>query len=585
MKILNSNPLTVRKYLTINHLINDICDKYKHQTVFCFKKNATYQSITYSTLYSDILQVSKYLKTIGFHKNDKMVIYSPNCYEMLVTELAVMYSGGIAVPIFAYFKKETANYLISFCDANYLSIYGEFQFSQLSEDLNIKQCIIFDNTFYPKTKQSFNIIHLSKILSQSYDDRLITDESCNENDICLNMYTSGTMGTPKCVQLTHKNILSQQDALSQLWNVNSSDRFLSYLPWHHSFGGIFEIFSVLYNGASYWLESSYGKDIQSIIDNWKIVKPTVFFSVPKIHKSLVEHLYIDKSFEKELFHPEFKFIFTAAAPLPINVANEYIQRKIKILEGWGLTETSPCCTISEFDGKKEIGTVGFPIPGVTLAIDEDGEILVKGDNVMKGYYKNESANKDVFTADGWFRTGDVGEITPDGLKIISRKDRIFKLSNGEKVIPSDIEKLLEKKCHYVACSIVYGSGKEYPIALIFPNSKFFQNPIYDKTPEDGCFCPRNINELGRCLSGCLNDVNCDIHQKFSKIKIAAIINKELSIDDNTLTPSLKPSPKNIIQKYFDLISKLYSNKVPDDKDIYVIILDPLIKNAINYGGN
>lgn len=585
MEYLRSDKQIQRKYQNVAWLIKDICSQYKNKPVFCFKKNEQYQSVEYALLYQHVCSVANNLIKTGFNKGNKLIIFSPNCYEMLVAELAVMALGGVVVPVFAYFKKEVANLLINFCDGEYLLIHGNYQFLQLSDIPKIKHIFYIDNDFIPDKTQDIPIASFQELMQE----KTISDKGLNfhlnENDICLNMYTSGTMGIPKCVQLTHKNILSQQDALSMIWNVSSQDRFLSYLPWHHSFGGIFELFTILYNGASYCLESSYGKEIQSIIENWKIVQPTVFFSVPKVHKALTEHISTDPKFEKILFHPEFKFIFTAAAPLSDNVANEYQKRNIKILEGWGLTETSPCCTISEFNDQKEIGVVGFPIPGVSVRIDNEGEIQVKGDNVMYGYYKNEKANEDVFTDDGWFKTGDVGEITKYGLKLISRKDRIFKLSNGEKIIPTDIEKVIEKKCFYIAYIIIYGSSKEYPVALIFPNRKYFVHPPYNKTPEGGCFCPRSLNELGKCLHGCLNDVNNQIHQKFSKIKAAILINHELSIDDHTLTPSLKPSPKNIINKYLNKIQQIYENEITFDEDICLIILDEQIKNAMNYGGN
>lgn len=259
------------------------------------------------------------------------------------------------------------------------------------------------------------------------------------DDICLNMYTSGTMGVPKCVQLMHKNILSQQAALSLVWNIDQNDRFLSYLPWHHSFGGIFELFTALYNGATISLESGYGKDPKEILENWKLIQPTVFFSVPKVYQSLIDLTKHDKSAEDLFFHSQLKFIFTAAAALPKNLSDVFESRNIPVMEGWGLTETSPCCSLTDPKLKREAGVVGKPLPGVSLRLSDDGEIQVNGPNVMKCYYKNDEANKGIFTEDGWFCTGDIGEFTDNGLKLITRKDRIFKLSNGEKVVPSDLK--------------------------------------------------------------------------------------------------------------------------------------------------
>ncbi|HEX7414360.1 MAG TPA: AMP-binding protein, partial [Bacteroidia bacterium] len=386
---------------------------------------------------------------------------------------------------------------------------------------------------------------------------------------------------PKCVQLTHKNILTQQAALQSVWTLDENDRFLSYLPWHHSFGGIFERFSALYNGCTIALESGYGKDPEVILENWKIIQPTLFFSVPKVYQTLIELTKADSKAEELFFHSQLKFIFTAAASLPKNISDEFEKRGVQVVEGWGLTETSPCCTLTDPSIKREQGVVGKPIPGVTIRIATDGEIQVKGPNVMAGYYKNDDANKTAFTEDGWYCTGDVGEITPSGLKLISRKDRIFKLLNGEKVIPTDMEFLIQNKCHYIMFAMVVGSGKEYPVALLFPNKKMLDNPHYELSPEEGCFCPRNLNELGRCLQGCLHDANCGIGEKFSKIKSAILIDDELSIEKNTLTPSLKAAPNNIMKAYKAHIENLYhAGELPLEEEVYIIKLDTLNQTSI-----
>lgn len=582
MQILKSTiepaPLTPNIATMLRNSHNAFADN----PVFAYKKDHRFEKIVWKDLYKKILLVAHHLKQEGFAHGDKMVIYSPNRLEMLIMELAAMACGGIAVPIFAYFKKDTANLLIKFCDAQYLAVAGDFQISQLEENLSLKKIFVFDHSTSIDNKKFFPFTDLLSPNPLPNEEEVLAFDLPSKT-ICLNMYTSGTMGLPKCVQLTHENILSQQAALDKLWNINKNDRFLSYLPWHHSFGGIFELFNVLYRGACYHLEPSYGKDPLSIIENWKIIKPTVFFSVPKIYKALIEEIHRDPSFEEILFHPELKFIFTAAAPLPENTAAEFDKRNIPIIEGWGLTETSPCCTLTQPGIKRIPGVVGFPIPGVELRLDEEGEIQVKGPNIMAGYYKNEEANKNVFTEDGWFRTGDIGEFTPTGLKLISRKDRIFKLSNGEKVVPTDIEKIIEKKCHYISYAVVYGNGKEYPVAILFPNKKMLEHPNFEITPDEGCFCPRSIEELGRCLCGCLQKANEDIKQKFSKIKLAGIINAELSVDDNTLTPSLKVAPKNVINKYLNEIKALYGEDVPAEKDIYIIILDEQLKQQRCHG--
>lgn len=550
---------------------------YGDKIVFQQKQDGIYSGITWKELYENILNLAFNLQhSFNFRPGDKMVLYSPNSLEMLELELAVMACGGIAIPIFAFFHQETAELLIHHSDAKYLAIAGETQLSRINKDLKLEQVFVFDKVGHKKFNQQHS---LKELLTKRSDANFKLDIAANPDGICLNMYTSGTMGTPKCVQLMHKNILSQQAALSQIWNVDSSDRFLSYLPWHHSFGGIFELFAALCNGATMFLESGYGKDPKEIMQNWKAIKPTVFFSVPKVYQALFDLTKSDREAEELFFHSQLKFIFTAAAALPQKLSDEFEKRGIPVMEGWGLTETSPCCTLTNPSKKRQTGVVGQPIPGVTIRLAEDGEIQVKGPNVMKGYYKNDEANEGIFTSDGFFCTGDVGEFAESGLKLITRKDRIFKLSNGEKVIPSDLEKLIELKCHYISFAIVVGGGEEYPVALLFPNKKSMVNSAYEKTPLEGCFCPRDLHELQKCLHGCLNDANCGIGQKFSKIKAAMIIDEELSLENNTLTPSMKMAPKNVALAYKAHLENLYGANNPVEEEVYIIKLDevPAIK--------
>ncbi|MBV6442523.1 MAG: hypothetical protein DYG98_16155 [Haliscomenobacteraceae bacterium CHB4] len=553
-------------------LLNRNAGRFADNTVFR-QKNAQgqYESICWQDFAENIRRIVRNLRQQGFTHGDKMVIFSRNCLPMLELELAVMASGGIAVPIFAHFKKQTAELLINHSDAAWLAVEGINQLSNAGETPKIRHIFVLDDS--PLHHPEAGIEPFRHLLEKTNDGDTALDENIHPDTICLNMYTSGTMGTPKCVQLTHRNILSQQAAIEPVLRISEHDRFLSYLPWHHSFGGIFELFSALYNGASYSLESSYGKDPRSIFDNWRQVRPTVFFSVPKVYQALFDLTRESREAEDVFFNSGLKFIFTAAAALPERLSKEFEKRGIPVVEGWGLTETSPCCTLTDPAVKRTPGVVGKPIPGVSLRIAPDGEILVKGPNVMAGYFRNDEANESAFTADGWYRTGDVGQFTEHGLQLIARKDRIFKLSNGEKVIPTDLERAIELKCHYVQYAIVAGNGEEHPVALIFPNKKLLEQPDYELSPDEGCFCPRTLNELGRCLTGCLEMANNSIGQKFANVKSAAVILDELSLDHNTLTPSMKMAPKNVLEKYRSHLLNLYGESVPVEEEVYVIELE------------
>ncbi len=545
-------------------------ERFPDKTAFRELVDGKFSEVTWHTLSESVMNISYNLQRIGVQRGEKMIVFSPNRLEMLELELALMSLGAITVPIFAYFKKEAAQTLIEHSNANYIAVAGEIQLSRITPNEQLKKVFVFDKV---EDARFPGLIHFSDLRKGRNDTSFTFDKTVSNDDVCLNMYTSGTMGTPKCVQLTHGNILSQQAALSLEWDINEDDRFLSYLPWHHSFGGIFERFSALYNGAALALDPASGKDSKSLFHTWKYIQPTVFFSVPKVYQSLIDQTRQDKEAEELFFHSGLKFIFTAAASLPQKLSDEFEKRGVVVREGWGLTETSPCCTLTDPKLKRVKGVVGKPIAGVSIRLALDTEIQIKGPNVMKGYYHNDEANSRAFTDDGWFCTGDLGEITQNGLRLIARKDRVFKLVNGEKVVPSEVEMIIQGKCHYVSFAMVVGNGHEYPVALIFPNKSLFEHPDFQVSPEEGCFCPRSIDELGKCLHGCLGQVNCGIGEKFSRVKVAMVIDDELSIEKNTLTPSLKIAPNNVIATYRAHVENLYGAHNPIEEDVYVIRLD------------
>jgi long-subunit acyl-CoA synthetase (AMP-forming) len=585
---INSSEAKSGKMLEPEHQLKDVIPNialmlkrsalnYSDRIAFQAREKDKYIGISWEKFYKNIVNISYNLRRYGFQKGDRIVIFSENRLEMLEFELSIMASGGIAVPIFFNYSKQTAELLIEHTNAKFLALGGNSQLEKISSDIPLNHIFTFDSfDLLDKSvlKEHNNISPFNDLLRDFDDGGFTLNFEARPDDICLCMYTSGTMGHQKCVQLTHKNILSQQAALSILWNLNENDRFLSYLRWHHSFGGIFEIFTALYNGAAISLESSLGSNPEVIFENWKLVKPTVFFSVPIIYQSLVDMVLDDKEAEKEFFHPELKFVFTAAAPLPQRISDEFEKRKIPVIEGWGLTETSPCCTLTNPELKRETGVVGLPIPGVKVKVEDDGEILVKGPNVMVGYYNNDKANEGIFTDDGWFCTGDIGEITDIGLRIITRKDRIFKLLNAEKIIPTKIEENITKKCHYISYAYVAGNGKKYPVALLFPNKNLLNKQFDSFDMEfEKCSCPKSLKDLSNCLQNCLVDVNCGIKQKFSRISAAMLIDDNLSVENKTLTPSLKLAPNNVKDVYRAHIEKLYDKEIKVSEQVYIISLN------------
>lgn len=544
-------------------------ERFAARIVFREKRDGVFTGPDWKTFANTIRTIATHLNAFGFRQGDKLAIVSPNRTEMLALELAVMSCGGVAVPIFSNYPAHILGPLIDFSQARFLAVAGATQLQRLDKAVPVERIFVFDDV----QDARFPLLTPYTVLTESVPYVAPLLVYTNPNEVCLNQYTSGTTGTPKLVQLTHRNILSQQAAMKRLWTLNADDRFLSYLPWHHSFGGIFELFSALTSGATMSLESSYGKDPQMVFENWKLVRPTVFFSVPKVYQSLVDLTRADDSARDAFFHPEIKFVFTAAAPLPELIAKEFVKRHVRIIEGWGLTETSPCCTITGADSLRQKGVVGFPIPGVSVRLADDGEIQVHGPNVMTGYLNNHEENAKVFTTDGWFRTGDIGAFEEAGLRLVGRRDRIFKLSNGEKVVTAELESMLQSACHYLAFAVVEGRERDFPVALLFPNRQLLDSA---GAAVENCEAPRNMEDLSRCLGRCLREANCGIAQKFAQVKYAVLIDNDLTIERGTLTPSMKVVADRVTTIYRGTLDDIYSmgdsSGEPGDEKVYVIPL-------------
>lgn len=550
-------------------MLNRNSRKFTDHPIFQEAEKGKYVPLLWGQFEKDIISIQNSLSALGLVKGDRVAILSRNCQDMLELELAVMAMGAVSVPIYAGYPANQADRLTGFCEPRIVAAADQEQFEKLKNPQQFEQIIHFS----PLQTDDVNLIPFSDLLTSPGSGKSIAGEEISPDTITLMMYTSGTMGKPKCVQLTHSNILSQQAAMKVLWNLSSKDRLLSYLPWHHSFGGIFEKFAAVTNGAVLSLEHGFGKDISILLDNWRQVLPTVFFSVPRIYQQIATRVIQSAEIEKLIFHGELRFIFTAAAPLPQSIAEMFIKRNIPVIEGWGLTETSPCCTVTDPEVSRTPGVVGKPIPGISLKLAKDGEIMISGPNIMTGYYKNNKETDKVLTDDGWFYTGDVGEFTETGLKLIGRKDRIFKLSNAEKVVPTEIENIIGKDCAYISYAFVAGSGKDYPVTLLFPNKEMFSQIPDESQLKSGCECPKNLEDFSSCLTDCLHELNTSMNVKYLRPQRALLIDYELSIENEELTPSMKLAPNTIAKVFKADIEYLYNSEKPLNHKVYIINLE------------
>ncbi len=550
--------------------------RYGDMPAFAQRVEGSYVYWSWRQLTDDIISLAAYLLNSGLDPDvedkSRVAFIAGNSYQRLVAEMAVMSCGLIAVPIFAKYPNELMERLIRFSETAMIISDNPEKLSSLDPDCLPERLLLLT----PRARGAVGTVKNADYV----DDILAADLTAQtEQDIedlfravapsrmAMIMYTSGTSGFPKGVQLHHSNIMSQQKALQILWKPEPGMRFLCYLPWHHSFGGIFERFFALHSGGCLAIDDSFGKDIDRLLENFAEIKPHVYFSVPVIYQAIVGKVLTSEKAEQAFFHDDLKFIFTAAAPLPLSTSDVFRQKQVPVMEAWGLTETSPCCTLTNFSMDRIPGVVGFPIPGVELCLGEDNELLVRGENVMSGYFHNPEATGKAFSAGGWFHTGDIGDITEEGVKIISRKERMFKLSNGEKLFPAQIEENVCRRCKFVKYAYVFGSGQKHPFMLVFPNSELMAATVRNQRDDPACAFPSSCASLSNCLSNCVDEINTYQLSGFERIGRALVIQRELSLEENELTPSFKLIPRRIEEKYKQYIEAMQQqayDDLPDD---------------------
>ncbi len=550
---------------TVGSLLARNAARFADHPVFCERRHGRLRGVQWGEFLNAVASFAQYLAAAGVGPDTRVLMFSPNRGEMLVAEFASMCLGATYVPIFAGYPADQARELIERSRPTVLIAGGRDQLERACVPPSTRAVV----TFTPVEPGSLErVLRGSRAEYSTFRDALQRDavavsdgsrlraflasaERIDPHEPCLIMFTSGTSGLLKGVELTHDNILSQQRALSAIWTISREDRLLSYLPWHHSFGGIFEKYTALYNGATIHIDDSLGKDFELLLRNWEKVRPTVYFSVPRVYQQLVVHAQAHPENESRIFHPELRFVFTAAAPLPANLSAFFGDRGIPVLEGWGLTETSPCCTVTDLSEPRVVpGFVGYPLPGVRIRLAADGEILVQGPNVMTGYFDQPEETAKALPGDGWFHTGDLGEFAGTGLKLVTRKDRVFKMLNAEKVVPTEIENRLAGMNAFIRHAVIAGDGRSFLAVLIFPD--YFR--IAEQFGDDRATAERVVKDS---LRETILAFNRDHRVKYERIQAFAVISKELTIEDHELTPSLKVRVRDVLAHAEEYLEAIY----------------------------
>ncbi|MEN2992215.1 MAG: long-chain fatty acid--CoA ligase [Bacteroidia bacterium] len=564
--------------------------------------------VTYSTQEVARLAdtVSRALLALGLKKGDRIALVSPNRPEWNFVDLGAVQIGVIVVPMYANSIAKEYEYIIQHSESRLLFCSGGDIWQKVRSIL--PNCPTLEKVYAFDAEPDATLwTEFLKLGEASAVDLTPYKAAVQPEDWATFLYTSGTTGTPKGVILTHQNIVSNVLTVRALNLLPRSSnrqelRALSFLPLNHSFERM-----VFYTYLAMGIGVYYAESLDKIAENLREVKPHVFTSVPRLLEKVYERIMATgqtlTGLKRRLFFwalklvenydPERKdyplsyrlqlalaralvfrkwkealggnvqLIVTGAAALPRYLARIFWGAGFHIMEGYGLTETSPVISANTFDAYR-LGSVGKPIPGVEVRIEplegyppNEGEIVVRGPNVMVGYYKNPEATAEVLK-DGWFYTGDVGKLDKDGfLYITDRKKELFKTAGGKYIAPQPLESAL-KSSFYIEQAMVVGENRKFPAALLVPSFPALEKWAHEQgisyTSREVLIRHPRVQEL---IQAEVDRINADFSQ-FERIKKFALLPKEWTIEGGELTPTLKLKRRVILSKYAEVIESLYA---------------------------
>lgn len=575
---------------------------HKRPDTLNYKSGGRWVSISSDEMLARAKRIAAGLHAIGVKRGDRVALLSESRVEWTLTDAGSIFAGAIDVPIYPTLTPPQVRYILNDSGASVLVLANREKFDELKGILGecpeVKHVIFFDPQGVTEA-EGLTLAQLEE-KGRAVDPALIDRAAAqtSPDELATIIYTSGTTGEPKGVMLTHSNLVSNLIDSSGHLAFGEHDIALSVLPLSH----VFErqaMYMYLYQGmAVYFAES-----LQTVGPNLREVSPTVLVGVPRIFekiyarigeraaeagrvpamllawavsvgreyaKHVIEHrpvpafLKLKHAIASKLvfskwqkaFGGRMRLLISGGAALPEDLSYIYIGAGIPIVQGYGLTETSPVITTSKIEDNR-VGTVGKAIPNVEIRIAEDGEIEVRGPNIMRGYYNKPEETRAVFTDDGWFKTGDIGTLDADGfLRITDRKKELFKTSGGKYISPQPIEQAI-KASRFVNQVVLIGAERKFPAALVVPVWEQLESycklkGIEVKSHSELCRHPRIIDLIQRQIDGLTPNL-----AKYEKIKKVALLENEFTIEGGELTPTLKVKRRVIDQKYRDVIEKIY----------------------------
>ncbi len=566
------------------------------------KRAGRYLPISTEEFGDTVRRFSLGLKELGFQRGDKLIILSENRPEWVMADLAVQCAGGVTVPVYISLVPDQIAYIIEDCDAGFVLVSNAEQWEKIAAIKSRLKKVRRYITLSPEPPE--DVYTFSDILHRGQERDIhnptIFEKEAQDvkpGDVASIIYTSGTTGVPKGVILTHGNFLSNVQAAAAVLPFSVEDTVLSFLPLSHVLERMV-MFTYIFKGCSV----AFAERIETVAENLLEVRPTIMVSVPRVfekfYSKVLDTVLAGSAVKRRIFFWALKvgreygrkvlakdavnaslrfrrqvanklvfskivektggrvrFFVSGGAPLSKDIAEFFYAMGLYIMEGYGLTETALVISVNTFENLK-FGTVGKPVPGVQVKIAPDGEILSRGPNVMKGYYKKEAETREVFEG-GWFHTGDIGHLDPDGFLVITdRKKDIIVTAGGKNIAPQPIENTL-KTSPLISNAMVVGDRRRFLSALIVPDFEKLEAAARQKAiAYQGLSDLVKKPEIMELMAAEVEKVTPGL-APYEKIKKFILLDRDFEIEKEEMTPTLKVKRNIVEAKYKDLIDKLY----------------------------
>ncbi len=567
------------------------------------KREGLWLHIPGAAVIERVRAVAMGLSSLGVRKGDRVALLSENRPDWSVTDLAILGLGAVNVPIYTTQAPEQVRYILEDSGARVLLVSGKKVFRHARPGLEgvagLETIVFFDTDAAQSHEGALSLLEVEQRgaeldrASPEVFSRLLA--AVGPEDLATIIYTSGTTGEPKGVMLTHSNFVSNAASICSTLPIYDTDVALSVLPLSHIFERVvFYVFCLC--GVSVY----YAPSFDVVGEYLREVRPTIMTAVPRLfekvyHKIVktgtsggerkakifnwalrvgqryAEHrdkgeqvpplLSIQQEVASRLVFSKWRegvggrlrYFVSGGAPLSPALSYAFLGAGINILQGYGMTET--CVVSANRPDDNKVGTLGRPFPGIEVKLDPEGEILVRGPNVMRGYYNHPQETADSFDSEGWFKTGDVGALDRRGrLSITDRKKELFKLSNGKYVAPQLVESFI-KQSSYVSQVVVVGAGRKQPAALVVPDWEAVAAALPEGGDKKGAERSRDPAAV-RLVQRDISELTSSLAD-YERVRRIALLSEEFSIDGGELTPTLKVKRRVIDEKYRGLIDELY----------------------------